>query len=187
MPFEEWQESFPDPARHLHLYLLSYQTRSTIGYWGGWSSQCIIFRGDLQYRQTYFLGEDTVCLWIQGFISEITVFAVMASFSHSCMGWILISSFSRYLLCQGLAVGSPCWFLTSRKRASKNLSLSPDLHTAAHVRSGEAACLIIGLILQCSSCVTECCDSRSHQCSLTHWAFLNLLQLTSNTHWSVWL
>lgn len=186
MSFEKWRESFCDPARYLHLYLLSYQTRSNYCVLGGWNSQCIIFRRDLQYRQTYFLREDI--LWIQGFVSEITVFAVMALFSHSCMSWILISSLTRYLLCQGLAVGSPCWFLTSRKSESENLSLSPDLHAAAaHVRSGEAACLIIGLIPQCSGCVTECCDSRPRLFSLKHWAFLNLIQLTSNFYWSVWL
>ncbi len=127
--FEKWQWLLSDPARHLHLYLFSYQTRSNYSVLRGWNSQCIIFRWDLQYRQTYFLGEDII--WIQGFVSEITVFVVMALFSHSCMSWILISSLTRYLLCQGLAVGSPCWFLTSRKSESKNLSLSPDLQVAA--------------------------------------------------------
>lgn len=103
------------------------------------------------------------------FVSEITIFAVMASFRHSCMGWILISFFffklNIYYVRDWLweaPVGS-----LHLKSASKNLSLSPDLHAAAHVRSGEAACLIIGLIPQCSGCVTECCDSHPLLCSLS--------------------
>lgn len=34
-------------SRHLHLYLLSYQTRSTSSILGGWTSQCLVFRRDL--------------------------------------------------------------------------------------------------------------------------------------------
>lgn len=172
---EKWQQSTTAPCDQIQsicLVLCSGKLRASFS---DGSYNIIIPRKDLSQ--------------IHRFLSEITVleFFIYLFFIHSCMGGIWISSFTSYLLYQGCALGSPRWLLSSWKKASKNLSLSPDLLTAAHVKSGEAACLITGLILQCSGCVTECCDSRPHICSLTHWDFLNLPSPTRHFNWTVQL
>lgn len=89
-------------------------------------TQNALFSDVTHYIGKHIFLEKKICLWIQGFVSEITIFAVMALLRHSCMGWILISSFflTKYLLCKGLAVGSPCWFLTSEECKQELISVS---------------------------------------------------------------
>lgn len=155
--------------------------------WKCWNSECIVFRCDPLYWQAYFLGEKEmslntrICFWDNNICSN----GFTQAFLHGQDSNLFFLKLNIYYVRDWLweaPVGS-----LLLKSASKNLSLSPDFHAAAHVRSGEAACLIIGLIPQRSGCVTECCDSHPRLCSLSRWAFLNLLQLTSHLHWSVCL
>lgn len=94
--------------------------------WNCWNSECIVFRCDLLYRQAYFLGEKDmslntrICFWDNNICNN----GFIQAFLHGLDSNLFFFLKTKYLLCKGLGVGSPCWFLTSEECKQELISVS---------------------------------------------------------------